>query len=102
MAAYWAMTTRRFVAAATVACGEVTGHVTAAATFVHVYHDPVGASWVLIVEPAGGVESNEYVTESMLLGFVALRLYFTELTTKPLIAPEPSPALVAATLFDAV
>src|SRR5688500_10797583 len=52
---YWAMTTRRLVAAATVACGDVTGHVTAAATFVHVYHVPAAASWVLIVEPAGGV-----------------------------------------------
>ena len=69
------------VAAATVACGLVVAHVTAAATFVHVYHVPAAASCVLIVEPATGVESSVNVTESMLAGFDALRLYFTELTT---------------------
>ena len=96
------MTTRRSLAAATVACGDVTGQVTAVLTFVQVYQEPVGESWVLIVDPAGGVESSVYVTESMLLGFVAFRLYLTELTTNPVIAPVPSPARLAPTLFDAV
>jgi hypothetical protein len=67
-----------------------------------VYHDPAGASCTLSVEPAAGVESSEKVTESMLPGFVRLRLNFTELTTKPLIAPDPSPACDAPTVFEAV
>ena len=75
------MTMRRLVAAVTVACGLVTLHVTAAATKVHVYHVPAGASWAFNVDPATGVESSVNVTESMLLGVDALRLYFTELIT---------------------
>jgi hypothetical protein len=90
------------VAAATVAWGLVTLQVTAVATFVHVYQDPAGDSCVFSVAPVGGVESREKVTESMLLGFEALRLYFTELTTKPVIAPVPSPAWVAPTVFEFV
>jgi hypothetical protein len=69
------------VAATTVACGLVVVHVTAVATKVHVYHEPAGASCVLSVDPATGVESTVKVTESMFVGVVALRLYFTELTT---------------------
>ena len=80
----------------------MTVQVMAVLTFVHVYQDPAGASCALSVEPAAGVESSENVTESMLLGFVVLRLYFTELTTKPVIAPAPSPAWVAPTVFEFV
>ena len=70
---YCAMTTRRVVAAATVACGLVTAQVTAVLTFVQVYHVPAVASCAFSVDPEAGVESSENVTESMLLGFVALR-----------------------------
>jgi hypothetical protein len=78
---YCAITTRRVVAAATVAWGLVTAQVTAVATFEHEYHDPAAASCALRLEPAAGVESMVKVTESRLLGVEALRLYFTELTT---------------------
>jgi hypothetical protein len=94
--------TRRVVAAATVDCGLVTLHVTAAATFVHVYQLPAAASCALIVEFATGVESSVNVTESMFAGFDAFRLYLTELTTYPEIVPEPSPAFVFGTVLVAV
>jgi hypothetical protein len=70
--------------------------------FVHVYQLPAASSWIFIVEPAAGVESSVKVTESMFCGLVAFKLYLMVETTKPEIAPVPSPAFEAGTVFAAV
>jgi hypothetical protein len=70
---YWVATTVSWVAAAAVACGDVVVQETLPAVFVHEYHDPPDASWILTVDVVVGLIVN--VTESMFCGFVALRAY---------------------------
>jgi hypothetical protein len=72
---YWVATTVSWVAAAAVACGDVVVQDTLPAVFVHEYHDPPAASWILTVVAAVGLIVN--VTESMFCGFDAFRLYAT-------------------------
>jgi len=90
----------RFVAAATVAWGEVVLQVMLPAAFAHVYHDPAAASWILTTLAAVGAIVN--VTASRFVGVAAFKVYAIALTVYPLIAPEPEPAVLAGTVFVAV
>jgi len=90
----------RFVAAATVAWGDVVSQVTLPAAFAHVYHDPAGASWISTTLATVGAIVN--ATESRFVGVVAFKVYAIALIVYPLIAPEPEPALLAGTVFVAV
>jgi hypothetical protein len=90
----------RFVAAATVAWGEVVLQVTLPAAFAHVYHEPAAASWILTTLAVVGAMVN--ATESRFVGVVAFKVYAIALTVYPLIAPEPEPAVLAGTVLVAV
>jgi hypothetical protein len=72
---YCVATTVSWVAAAAVAWGDVVVQETLPAVFVHEYHDPPDASWILTVVAAVGLIVN--VTVSMFCGFVASSAYAT-------------------------
>jgi hypothetical protein len=85
--------------AAAVACGDVVAQVTLPAELTHEYHAPPDTSCAFTVPVVGAIVN---ATWSTFCGFAAFSVYETFDTVYPLIAPEPEPALVPGTVFDAV